>query len=391
VDSNLSRRRFLAQLGYGSGLLVANSLLPGCHGSRSPHPTDIHFFATATLDIGTSGWRSLEEQVGARLLFKDNGNDAGPVIAQMNAGSAATDYDLGGLLGGAEGVLASAGTILPWDLSKIANWNSEWQWAKNIDHARWNGRQFGLPLVVNADSMIYLPDRLKAIQGYEAGVVDSYAAVFDPRLKGKTSMEDAWVNSAVFAAIYLKRNNLVTIQDPGNLTETELKAVMEFLIEKKREGQFRKLWSGWEQGVELLRSGEVLVMTGWEPIVKALNDQGVNAKYAIPREGYEGWSIDLLLHSGASRRGVVDLCHNVANWLLAGFYGASLAQVRGYAVPNDSTYSYEKDRDPNVGPQVLATVDHVRNKALTTVYWQNVRPDNFRLYEEWWSKLRSAS
>jgi putative spermidine/putrescine transport system substrate-binding protein len=336
------------------------------------------------------GWRNLERSESVRLLFKDNGNDAGPVIAQMTAGSAAADYDLGGLLGGAEAVLAGAGAILPWDLAKIPHWSSEWDWAKGIEHARVRGKQYGLPLVVNADSMIYAPDRLKSVPGYESGVVDTYAAVFDPRLKGRTSMEDAWVNSAIFTAIYLKQNNLLTILDPGNLTETELKGVMEFLIDKKRAGQFRKLWSGWEQGVEVMRSGEVWVMTGWEPIVKALNDQGINAKYAVPKEGYEGWSIDLLLHQGAAKRGLVDDCHQVADWLYSGLYGATLADTRGYAVPNESTVQFVQAQKPRDGQKVLDTLARVRAKITNTVFWQNVRPDNYRLYEEWWAKLRSA-
>jgi len=308
----------------------------------------------------------------------------------MTAGSAAADYDLGGLLGGAEEVLANAGAILPWDLAKIPNWDGVWRWAKDIKHARWKGEQYGLPLVVNADSMIYLPDRIKSVPGYESGVVDSYAAVFDPRLKGKTSMEDAWVNSAIFTAIYLKQNKLASIEDPGNLTESELKEVMEFLIDKKRSGQFRKLWNGWEQGVEVIRSEEVWVMTGWEPIVKAVNDQGVSARYATPKEGYEGWSIDLLLHSGAEKRGSVDLCHKVGNWLHDGFYGAELARSRGYAVPNESTRRYVKENKIPDSEKVLSAVDHVQDKVEKTMFWQNVRPDNYRLYEEWWSKLRAA-
>jgi len=387
MSSNMSRREFLARAGAVS--VLSTSLLGvGCSGKRQPR--DVRFFATATLDIGAEGWKKLESDLGARMLFKDNGNDAGPVIAQMTAGSAGTDYDLGGLLGGAEGVLASPKTIMPWDLSKIPNWKTAWQWAKNIDHARWQNKQYGLPLVVNADSMIYLPDRIKSVPGYESGVVDTYAAVFDRRLKGKTSMEDAWVNSAIFTAIYLRQNGQLSIQDPGNLTETELKGVMEFLIEKKRAGQFRKLWNGWEQGVEVLRSGEVIVMTGWEPIVKALVDQGINAKYAVPKEGYEGWSIDLLLHEGAGKRGLVDLCHQVANWFYGGYYATALAVSRGYAVPNDSAAVYVRDNNPKDGQKVLDTLAHVQEKVSKTLFWQNVRPDNYRLYEEWWSKLRAA-
>lgn len=394
MTSNISRRDLLLQFSAGTALLSLGALGLKCRGNpEAPVGVklrDLRFYATATLDAGTEAWRRLEQSESIRLLFKDNGNDAGPVIAQMTSGSGADDYDVGGLLGGAESVLAKARAILPWDVAKIPHWNGAWEWAKKIEHSRVSGRQYGLPIVVNADSMIYLPDRIKTVPGYESGVIDTYAAVFDPRLKGKTSMEDAWVNSAIFTAIYLKQNNLLAVQDPGNLTETELKGVMEFLIDKKRSGQFRKLWNGWEQGVEVLRSGEVWVMTGWEPIVKALNDQGINAKYAVPKEGYEGWSIDLLLHRGAEKRGLVDACHEFADWLYAGMYGATLAEARGYAVPNESTAQFVQKAKTPESQKVLDTVAHVRQKIEQTQFWQNVRPDNYKLYEEWWSRLRSA-
>jgi len=361
----------------------------GC-GKKQQDASNVSFYGTATLDVGSDVWSFLEKKDNIRIRFKDNGNDAGPVIAQMTTGTAAIDYDLGGLLGGAENILASAGVILPWDLSKIPNWNDAWQWARDIKHTQWDNKQYGLPLVVNADSMIYLPDKIKTINGYESGVVDTYAAVFDPRLKGKTSMEDAWVNSVIFTAIYLKQNQIVQINEPGNLTESELKDVMTFLIDKKREGQFKKFWNGWEQGVELLRSGEVFVMTGWEPIVKALQDQGINAAYASPREGYEGWSIDLLLHVGARKHNVIEQCHTAANWMYAGKYGAALAALRGYAVPNSSSIKYAIDNQLPISQQVQNTVKHVQSKISKTLYWQNVRPDNYQLYEEWWSKMRST-
>ncbi len=56
-----------------------------------------------------------------------------------------------------------------------------------------------LPLST-ADSIIYLEK--------ETGPIDSYHAVFDPKFKGRTSMEDAWINSVIFAAIYLKENSI---------------------------------------------------------------------------------------------------------------------------------------------------------------------------------------
>ena len=102
-------------------------------------------------------------------------------------------------------------------------------------------------------------------------------------------MEDAWINSAIFTAIYLKNSENAKIGEPGNLTPDELGVVMEFLIKHKKDGQFRTFWSGWEQGVQLVANQEVYVMTGWEPIVYAARQRGINAYYAVPKEGYEGW------------------------------------------------------------------------------------------------------
>jgi putative spermidine/putrescine transport system substrate-binding protein len=381
-DSNRSRRQFLQALGWcGAG---AAAYLSGCHHTKSPSDITLKFFGTGTLDIGQDGWSRLEHDLGYHLRFEDNQNDPGPVITQMISLTAAEDFDLGGLQGGAERELAEAGKILPWDLGKIPNWNQMWPWARSIPYTQHNGQQYGLPVVINADSMIYLPKH--------TGVVDSYAAIFDKKLRGKTAMEDAWINSVIFTAIYLKENSIQKIVQPGDLTVDELGAVMEFLIEKKRDGQFRTFWNGWEQGLSLILREEVYVMTGWEPIVFAARKKGVDARYAVPKEGYEGWSNDLLLHIGAQTHGVVDAAHNFANWELSGFYGCSLSKLRGYVVPSDSSVTYaaahpaefDLQEQRSISENVVAKFEKMKGG----VYWQNVRPKNYKLYEDWWNRLR---
>jgi putative spermidine/putrescine transport system substrate-binding protein len=347
-------------------------------------------YASGGFDIGEAAWQKVCSGLGVSMSFKDNGNDTGPIVAQLTSGSASLDYDLAGIQGGVETVLAKAGVVSPWDLSLIPNFQETWPWVQDIKYPIVSGKRFGIPIGVNADSIIYLPDKLKAVRGYESGTVDSYAAVFDERLKGKTSMEDAWINSVIFTAIYLKESLHLAIGDPGNLTESELEGVMKFLIDKKRRGQFRKFWNGWEQGVELVRSGEVWVMTGWEPIVKELQRRGINALYAEPKEGYEGWTQDLLLPLGARKRGVESSVHRLVNTLLDGSYGCFLASLRGYVVPNDRASRLAKSTSEFDQSQVSETVRNVQRKLGGKIYWQNVRPDNYPLYEEWWSRLRSA-
>ena len=393
-DSNASRREFLRYLSLVTMAAIGGGTLGGCGDRRrGPQIKGLRFYGTGTLDILDEGWATLKKDVGLSISFTDNGNDVGPVLAQMIAGTASNDYHLGGLQGGAERELAESAVVLPWDLAKISNWSTMWPMARRIPYTVVNGEQYGLPLALNADSMIYLPDKVRGVAGYESGTVDSYFAVFDERLRGRTSMEDAWINSVIFTAIYFKRNGLATIGDPGNLTESELQEVMQFLIALKRAGQFRKLWRGWEQGVDLLASGEVWVMTGWEPIVYELQRMKINARYAVPKEGYEGWSNDLLLHKGAASDGLLEAAHAAANWLFGGYYGCKLALLRGYAVPNDSTATFAEATAAFDVAKVRQLATHVRSKFETgggEAYWQNVRPENYRLYEEWWSRLRNA-
>src|SRR5262249_14882525 len=144
----------------------------------------------------------------------------------------------------------------------------------------------------------------------------------------------------VFAAMYLKESEKKPIKNPGNLTLDELGLVMEFLIQKKKDGQFRTFWNGWEQGVQLVANEEVYAMTGWEPIVYEGRKRGLNVLYASPKEGYEGWANNTVLLKGGVDRGLSDTAHAFANWLLDGFYGCHLGKLRGYMVPSDRNLAY---------------------------------------------------
>lgn len=378
----LDRRQMLQRAALGLGAAA----IGGAVLSRSARAAskDVAFWASATLDIEDAGWKQFAKESGVDVNFTDNGNDPGPVVAKLAAGNANDIYDVGGLQGGSEKELARQGLIAPWDLSKIPNYAGVWQWAKDIPYLVYDGKTYGIPTVINADSIIALEDKV----GKD---VDSYGVVFDPKLKGKTAMEDSWINSAIFTAMYLKNSENAKIEQPGNLTPDELGLVMEFLIKKKKDGQFRTFWSGWEQGVQLVANQEVWAMTGWEPIVYTAQSRGVKAYYAVPKEGYEGWGNNTILLKGAVDRGLSHPAHQFVNGLLDGYYGCKLGALRGYCVPTDRNVAYaEAHKDLADPAKARELAEHVKAKFAGKVYWQNTRPDNFQLYESWWQKLRNA-
>src|ERR1700675_2116198 len=380
IRSQLTRRQLVRRAAFGAGALAVGTLsLP----RAAQAANEISFWASGTLDIGDDGWKIFANESDVKVDFSDNGNDPGPVVARLAAGNANDIYDVGGLQGGSERERAKRGLIAPWDLAQIPNYASLWEWAKNIPYLTFEGKVYGIPTVVNADSMVALRNRV--------GSVDSYGVIFDPKLKGKTAMEDAWINSVIFTAMYLKNSENAKISEPGDLTADELGLVMEFLIKHKKDRQFRTFWSGWEQGVQLVANQEVYVMTGWEPIVYAARERGIKAYYAVPKEGYEGWVNNTILLKGAVDRKLSKTAHQLANAFLSGFYGCKLGALRGYVVPADNSVAYATAHARAFDPDAVKELsEHVKAKFAGKVYWQNTRPANFQLYEEWWHRLRNA-
>ena len=89
------------------------------------------------------------------------------------------------------------------------------------------------------------------------GEVDSYSALFDPKFKGFTAIEDNFTTTGQKTALYMQKNGVATIADPSDMTPGEVTSVIDFLIEKKKEGQFRLLWTSFEQSVSLFVNKEV--------------------------------------------------------------------------------------------------------------------------------------
>jgi putative spermidine/putrescine transport system substrate-binding protein len=380
IRSQLTRRQLVQRAALGAGALAVGTMrLPRAAQAAS----EVNFWASGGLDIGDDGWKIFASESDVKVDFTDNGNDPAPVVAKLAAGNANDIYDVGGLQGGTEKELAKRGLIAPWDLAQIPNYSSVWEWARNIPYLTFEGKTYGIPTVINADSMVALRNRVSN--------ADSYGVIFDRTLKGKTAMEDAWINSVIFTAMYLKNSENARISEPGDLTADELGLVMEFLIKHKKDRQFRTFWNGLEQGLQLIANQEVWVMTGWESIVYAARRRGLDCYYAAPKEGYEAWSNNTILLKGAVDRKRSEAAHQLTNGFLSGFYGCKLGTLRGYVVPTDNNLAYAAAHPRTFDPAAVKELsEHVKSKFAGNIYWQNTRPANFRLYEEWWQRLRNA-
>ena len=54
---------------------------------------------------------------------------------------------------------------------------------------------------------------------------------------------------------------LMQFGDKGNMTKEELDKVTDLLIEQKQAGQFRAFWKTFDESVNLMSSGEVVLQS----------------------------------------------------------------------------------------------------------------------------------
>ncbi len=123
----------------------------------------------------------------------------------------------------------------------------------------------------------------------ELGEQDSWAILVDPQLAGKVALVDDSTIGLMDAAMAVEANGDMTFVDKGNMTKAEIDELTKILISLKKAGQFRGFWATFDESVNFMSSGEVLVESMWSPAVSLLQAQDFPVRYAAPKEGYRGW------------------------------------------------------------------------------------------------------
>jgi putative spermidine/putrescine transport system substrate-binding protein len=92
------------------------------------------------------------------------------------------------------------------------------------------------------------------------------------------------------------------------MTGAEAKQVADFLIDRKRAGQFRTLHTAFEEQIQLLVNKEVDVINCWEPATREANLQlgPGTVVYAYTEEGYFKWGHGAYVASQALQRDNLD-------------------------------------------------------------------------------------
>jgi putative spermidine/putrescine transport system substrate-binding protein len=114
----------------------------------------------------------------------------------------------------------------------------------------------------------------------------------------------------------------------GNMTKAEIDLTMKVLTEAKKAGQFRAFWQDFNESVNLMASGEVVIQSMWSPAVTAVRSKGIPCIYQPLKEGYRAWAAGFGIPRTLTGR-KADLAYEFINWFLDGWAGAYLNR-QGY-------------------------------------------------------------
>ena len=380
--SGLNRRDLLVRGGVGAAALTGLGSLAG----RAAAATEEAGKFSGTLRVITLGveWPpGAEQQAEKDLGFKFNIQLMSTNAQVQKSITSPKSFDLGGLYNYQFQQIWPTGNFQPVDRNKIKEWNNFYpiftkgkvlpnrrdctpgqgdapfrmtfvdpngstglprsaeagpqnrqivQWWNEKANAAHGGKPqprwvVGPAAHFNMDSMGYNGDILK-----KRPEQVSWAELLNNKHKGRVAVLNdpgiamADLGNAVTALGLMKFKNL------GNMTRGEMDRLFKILARYKKGGHFRAFWSTFNESVNLMASKEVVIESMWSTAVALLVAQGVNCRYAFPREGMRGWcsAQGIPKHVTGDK---LQAAYDYLNWMYDGFLGA-LIMRQGYYVAN---------------------------------------------------------
>ena len=180
-----------------------------------------------------------------------------------------------------------------------------------------------VPTITNADTLGIRPDLV-------GRPITSWADLLSPEFKDKAALQDNPTIGVIDVAMALEARGDVKYGNKGNMTRAEIDKTIDAMIKVKRSGQFRAFWGSFDQSVNLMASGEVVIQSMWSPAVTAVRTRGIPCTFQPLKEGYRGWGYQLgiMKHVSGIKR---DAAIEYMNWYTSGYPGGFVAREGYYS------------------------------------------------------------
>ena len=189
-----------------------------------------------------------------------------------------------------------------------------------------------IPTIYNADTLGIRPDLV-------GRPITNWRDIMDPAFKGKTSILNIPSIGIMDAAMICESMGEIDYGNKGNMTRDEIDRTIELLKRAKADGQFRAFWKTFDESVNLMSSGEVVIQSMWSPAVAAVRSKGIPCKYQPLEEGYRAWGggIGLAKHLSGLE---LDAAYEYIDWYLSGWVGAYLNRQGYYSAAPSTSQQY---------------------------------------------------
>jgi spermidine/putrescine-binding protein len=289
------------------------ALLLGCGGGDDGKRLNVYIWTNYITQELLSQFTA---QTGIQVKFDVyDSNEA--VLEKLASG--ASDYDIVVPTDYMVRILAKQGLLTPLDHSKLTNLG-------NVS-ARFRDLPFDPG---NAHSVPYLwgTTGFACNKAKVGAALDSWAAVFDKRWKGRVLMLDDMRECFGVALRMLGHS-------ANSTNAAELAAARDLLIKQK---PLVKTYNS-SDFAGILRSGDVWIAHGYNGELAKACDEDKNLAYVIPKEGCTVWVDNLCIPKGARH---VEAAHAFINYMLEGKNIAAVVNAMSYACCNDAARAFIK-------------------------------------------------
>ena len=197
----------------------------------------------------------------------------------------------------------------------------------------------GVPTITNGDTLGVRPD-------LTGRAVTSWADLLSADFKGKAALQDNPTIGVIDVAMAVEARGDIKYVDKGNMTKEEIDKTINMMIDTKKSGQFRSFWGSFDQSVNLMASGEVVIQSMWSPAVTAVRSRGIPCVFQPLKEGYRGWGymMGFMKHLSGLK---LDCAYEYLNWYTDGHAGAIIAREGYYSAQpmNAKKYMSEAEWD----------------------------------------------
>jgi len=290
------------------------------------------------------------------------------LVAKLRGGSA-SNYDVISPSSDVATSIARAGLAAPLNLSKFPSYAQLAARLRDSPLVKINGQTYGVPFMWGPNPLLY---DFKAIEQEP----DSWAALWNPKLKGQVSLWDD-LSSVYMAAQVLGYDR----PDPAqlyNLSDAQLEAVKKKLIELKPN--IRKYWSTGGELTNLFQNHEIVIAMGWPLMTNQLRKAGFPIKELIPRENTTGW-IDHLAITAASQHKI--LAEQFLAYMIEARVQKQVADVTGYSPANPDATNFMTDVEKK-----NLHMDDPDAYMRRIYFWQDVA--RRQKYNEIWNEVKAA-